>query len=102
MISISTAERIEDLPELLVPAIIIARVPSTRKLMRPADILLMVWYLMNKGSVHGLSRWRRKEKARPEGSRGWVIVDTRAVAMGSSISRSEERRVGKECRSRWS
>src|SRR2546422_9204923 len=30
------------------------------------------------------------------------VVKTYAVAVGEKVSRSEERRVGKECRSRWS
>src|SRR5256886_15891182 len=33
---------------------------------------------------------------------GLAVVNIRGAALGSHVSRSEERRVGKECRSRWS
>src|SRR3712207_6906546 len=53
--------------------------------------------------------FRRRPVARPKhhngllpDARGWLLTAFVGVASGLYAFRSEERRVGKECRSRWS
>ena len=86
IISINMLERKLDFPELLVPAIIMDLVPSTRKLINPAARGVIVLYFMNNGRVHGLSLCLLKENARPFGFNGFVIVDVLTDAPGSSSS----------------
>src|SRR3712207_9181617 len=59
------------------------------------------------GAVIGTAQWlvlRRYTRVGPE----WVLATALGVAIGDGVgalltgARSEERRVGKECRSRWS
>src|SRR3989338_8571161 len=73
-------------PELLVPAISIVLVPSIRKLSSPAAVGLIIFALINNGSVHGLSLCLLKEYANPVGFNGFVITATLVDADGSSNS----------------
>src|SRR2546430_8445618 len=45
---------------------------------------------------------RRRQPVVPGPRRGWVLPATGRTAGMGRLPRSEERRVGKECRSRWS
>ena len=64
--------------------------------------------LMNKSTFQQLSSYSGSQSARPMsgGMPGRSVDDPRIVGIGSVDPRSEERRVGKECkhwcRSRWS
>ena len=51
-----------------------------------------------KGNIRGLAQ-EEFDQILPQP--GWVEHDAKAI-LASVIKRSEERRVGKECRSRWS
>src|SRR5687767_15565681 len=60
------------------------------------------------GGVRPLTPSRRRRGRRIGGGSGGGVASSRRLGLGRrsglrrSISRSEERRVGKECRSRWS
>src|SRR5256885_8255870 len=65
------------------------------------------------GSVRSNSRWKRNQKRRTAGGHAAKsscfsfgppkgLFGAKAKARKPQTSRSEERRVGKECRSRWS
>ncbi len=63
MSSMSMALRRELFPELRVPAMSTVLAPSMMKLRRPAVRELMVFVLMKRGSVQGLSLCRLNEYA---------------------------------------
>ena len=44
----------------------------------------------------------RKLRERMESEKGFTLIELLVVILIIGILRSEERRVGKECRSRWS
>ena len=50
------------------------------------------------GVTEKIEEYARKEFK----SKGYVDASLRTIAMEAGTTRSEERRVGKECRSRWS
>src|ERR1035441_5782706 len=49
-----------------------------------------------------VTSWPRQVGCRPWFDGGWLHVDDSPAGWDSDEIRSEERRVGKECRSRWS
>ena len=73
------------------------------------DFVLLCNVLLHGQTIHGLGpedivqrvmlqAWEKKEKLKyHENLIGWFVV-----ACSKECKRSEERRVGKECRSRWS
>ena len=54
------------------------------------------------GTMNGTRRLTATEIVRVKKKRGELFQQWAAVEPGATLERSEERRVGKECRSRWS
>ena len=66
---------------------------------------LSQWELKSISQLMRLVEYRKEEAVYCEGEESesfYVVVSGRFEASVSSMDRSEERRVGKECRSRWS
>src|SRR2546422_2824518 len=70
--------------------------PATHKLCRYADLRIEVTEEKHAGAENGTSKYASEDSQFACGIR--VLAGDGAIAPG----RSEERRVGKECRSRWS
>src|SRR3989338_4784364 len=86
IISTSNDPKKDVFPELLVPQTRSVRVPSIKKLIKPAASAVSIFCLINKGRVHGFSLCLLNENASPVGSNGFVITETLVDAQGSSNS----------------
>ena len=98
--SLSSTYRHENLPELIIPRSI-KFTPNIEEAMEKADMIVLAVPSIYTRRTAGLMKRYYKE--------GQVVVNVaKGIEEGTNLTliqqlcRSEERRVGKECRSRWS